>query len=274
MKSSADYVIIKQFYEGDDIGFANYLYKHYYYIVDKFYDKNNGVISRENLEKVLIGAISNYIYKEYYNCNPSSFIHTHFINYEKKYLNNVSKEKSNLLITKAFGKDIKAREEIFNSFIGKMDSKSVEIYNNTNFQSNYLYSIDDIKQMIYLEMWIFINDYFDGENKDKHLSRYFNKHLNQVCNKINNCINNNSEDIKTLDNVNYKDSYFINSIENKDILDNISAMLTDKEKIMLGYLRQGYTNKFAAFQMGLTSQSITGMNNKIRKFVKKKNIKW
>ena len=274
MKSSADYVVIKQFYEGDDIGFANYLYKHYYYIVDKFYDKNNGVISRENLEKVLIGAISNYIYKEYYNSNPSRFIHNCFINYEKKYLNNNSKEKWNLLEKKAINSDIKAREEIFNSFISIMDRKSVEIYNNTNFQSNYLYSIDDIKQMIYLEMWVFINEYFDGENKDKHLSRYFNKHLNEVCNKIHNCINNNSEDIKTLDNVNYKDTYFIKSIENKDILDNISSKLTDKEKIMLGYLRQGYTYEYATTQVGLKKQSISGLNNKIRKLVHKNGIKW
>ena len=273
MKSSADYVVIKQFYEGDDVGFANCLYKHYYYIVDNFYNKNNGVISKKNFEKVLIDAISNYIYKGYYNCNPSSFIHTRFINYEKKYLKNVSKEKSNLLIIKAFNNDTKAREEIFNSFISIMDSKATQVYN-SNSKSECLYSIDDIKQMIYLEMCIFINDYFDGENKDKHLSRYFNKHLNQVCNSINNSINNNSNAISSLDIVSYNDSYFVNSIENKDILDIISNMLVDKEKIMLGYLRQGYTYEKAAAQAGLKKQSVSVMNNKIKKLARKNGIKW
>lgn len=275
MKSSTDYIILKQFYEGDDLEFAKYLYKHYYYIVDKFYDKNNSVISKEDFEKVLIESISKYIYKEYYNCNPSKYIHNCFINYEKKYLNSISKEKINLLVTKAYNKDIKAISELFNSFISIMDSKSVEVYNNTNSTSDYLYSIDDIKQMIYLEMWIIINNFFDRNNKDKYLSSYFNTHLNQLCNIISNCININSNDtISTLNNVYYKDSYIVNSIENNDILDNISSMLTDKEKFIFGYLRQGYTYEYAANQVGLDRRSVNQMMNKIKKLVKEKDIKW
>ena len=273
MKSSADYVVIKQFYEGDDAGFANYLYKHYYYIVDNFYNKNNGVISKKNFEKVLIDAISNYIYKEYYNSNPSRFIHNCFINYEKKYLNNDSKQKWKLLVEKAFNNDAKAREEIFNSYIIIMDSKAIQVYNN-NSKSECLYSIDDIKQMIYLEMWIFINRFFDGANKDKYLSRYFNTKINHICNSINNSISNNSNDISPLDNVRYNDSYFVNSIENNDTLDIISSMLADKEKVMLGYLRQGYTYEKAAAQVGLKKQSVSLMNNKIKKLARENNIKW
>lgn len=273
MKSSADYVVIKQFYEGDDIGFANYLYKHYHYIVDNFYNKNNGVISKKSFEKVLVDAISNYIYKDYYNSNPSRFIHNCFINYVKKYLNNDSKQKWNLLVEKAFNNDTKAREEIFNSYISIMDRKATHVYNNYS-KSNCLYSIDDIKQIVYLEMWIFINSFFDGDNKDKYLSRYFNTKINHICNSINNSINNNSNDISPLDNVSYKDSYFVNSIENNDTLDIISAMLTDKEKIMLGYLRQGYTYEYTAAQVGLKKQSVSLMNNKIKKLVHEKGIKW
>ena len=270
MKSSADYVVLKGLYDGDDIGFASYLYKHYYYIVDKFYDKNNGVITKDNLEKVLIKSISEYIYKDYFNCNPSSYIYNCFINYEKKYLNKLKNDRYNLLIDASFNNDINARHEIFYSFMSIMDKKALEIYSKFNNSVD----VDDIKQMIYLEMWEFINRFFDLDNKNKYLSRSFNRCLNQASDRIINTISKKYDDITNIDNVYYNDSYFVECIENKNILDVISNRLSDKEKIMFNYLRKGYTYEDAANEALLKRQSVGEMNNKIRKLVNVKGIKW
>lgn len=266
MKNTINYAMIKDLYGGDLTKIASYLYKHYYYIVDKFYNKNNGAITKDKLERVLIKSISEYVCKDYFNCNPSSYIHTSFINYEKKYKCSLKQDNWELIINKAFNKDIKAREEVLKSFMSIMDYKSIQL-------NNSQYEIDDIKQMIYLEMWIFINKYFDSDNKDNNLSLKFHNYLNRVCDKINNS-NINSFCDANINNIYYSDSYFIERVENNCILDDISKMLSDKEKAVLNNLRKGYTYEDTAKKVGLTKQSVGNMNNKIRTLVKKKDIKW
>ena len=281
MGKIVNYAMIKDFCEGDEVKIASYLYKHYYYIIDKYLARNKGIISKEELEDSLIKVISEYVCKENYNCNPSKYIHSFFDNFEKKRQNHYKREKSNLLLEKAYT-DESARKELFLSVIDTVDKKGFEIYNdylnylkkNNNFSRNQvLITIDDIKQMMYLEVWNFFNQFFSNDNRDKYFRMYFSSALCGICNKVNNYMYNLISDnsIISIDNVYYNNS-FVNRIETGEILDIISEELPDKFKLILGYLRQGYTYEYAGSQVGLTRSRANHINKKIKKIVYEKKI--
>lgn len=249
-----------------------YLYNNYYYIVDKIYERNDKKIDRESIEYKLKEIITTYVCTADNRINPSKYIHDIMKRFENTYKHKEIKKKEYELISKAYTGDINARKQIFNNNILKIDKKAEEIYikhNNTQIE------LDDIKQMMYLDIWIFVNRFYDKENKGCYFSVALMNQLNYLCVKVDNYINNNYNlDFIDIESVKYSDSNFINSLENKETLDYISSFLPDKYKFVLGYLRQGYTYEYAGSMVGLDRQSVNNIKNKIKKISKKNGICW
>ena len=155
-----------------------YLYNNYYYIVDKIYERNDKKIDRESIEYKLKEIITTYVCTADNRINPSKYIHDIMKRFENTYKHKEIKKKEYELISKAYTGDINARKQIFNNNILKIDKKAEEIYikhNNTQIE------LDDIKQMMYLDIWIFVNRFYDKENKGCYFSVALMNQLNYLC---------------------------------------------------------------------------------------------
>lgn len=184
----------------------------------------------------------------------------------------IDKDDISGLIKRAYTGDINARQTILLIYISKIDEKAIELYNSSAYSS--LYTLDDIKQSMYLDMWRFINRFFNKKNKDISFLNRFDGYLNKICRNINNKINNsNDNDFAEINNVSYSNSYFVESIESSDMLDIISTFLTDRVGTALKYFRQGYINKEVAELMQVSNTRVGEMKNKIKQIVKENNLR-
>lgn len=268
------YKIIKEKYKDTD-ELVEYLYNHYYYIVDKIYERNNKKIDRNFIDYKLKEILTQYVCDVDNKVSPSKYIHDIMKRFENSYKHLELRKKEFELIIRAYAGDINARQQIFKNNIDKINKKAEEIYMKYNNKVQTELELDDIKQMMYLDIWIFENRFYDKENKGDYFSVALMNQLNYLCTKLDKYINKkNNISFIDIEKVKYSDSYFINSLENKETLDSISTFLSDKYKFVLGYLRQGYTYEYAASMVGLDRQSVNNIKKKIKKISKENDIKW
>ena len=125
-------------------------------------------------------------------------------------------------------------------------------------------------------MWRFIIKFYDKENTGIYFSTEFMKHLNNLSERIRNYLNKELvlQENVNIENVQYSDSYFIERIENKQVLDIIEKELDDKYRTVFKALRQGDTYEQAGSQIGVTKARVNTMTNRVKRIVKKRNIVW
>ena len=129
---------------------------------------------------------------------------------------------------------------------------------------------------MYLDMWKFTIKFYDKENTGIYFSTEFMKHLNNLSNRIRNYLNKELvlQENVNIENVQYSDSYFIERIENKQVLDTIEKELNDKYRAVFKALRHGDTYEQAGSQIGVTKARVNTMTNRVKRIVKKRNIVW
>ena len=267
-----NYFKLREMYNDEDL--INFLHNHYYYIVDKVYYRNNGTIEKELIELKLKELIKKYINDVNKSINPSKFFHDRIVCFENVLKNDELKDKQLQLIKKAYLNDINARQQIFMKKIDKIDKKAEELY--STMGNVALITLEDIKQIMYLDMWKFTIKFYDKENTGIYFSTEFMKHLNNLSNRISNYLNKElliQENIN-IENVKYSDSYFVDSIENKQVLDIIAQELDDKYRTVFESLRRGDTYEYAGSQIGVTRSRVNTMNNRVKRIVKEKKIEW
>ncbi len=188
-----NYENIKRHYNlyGDEI--KHLLYIHYYPIIDKIYDKNNGEIDKKLLENCLKDTIASYIIEGNKSRNPSKYIHEKMYKYEREYISNKLKEYRTELINKAYSGDTNVRYELFISCTDRIDDVAIIIYNSIiNKFPNTSYTLDDIKQVLYKDIWNLVNRFYDRENKGYNLKMAVSVRLRDLSIRINKCVENNS----------------------------------------------------------------------------------
>lgn len=188
-----NYENIKRHYDlyGDEIKYL--LYIHYYPIVEKIYDRNNGKLDKILLENYLKEIINSYVIDGNKSTNPSKYIHEKMYKYEKSYYLNKLKKCQHELINTAYRGDTKARYELFLSCTGKIDDTAQILYNNIiSNMTNINYSLDDIKKVLYQDIWNLINRFYDRENKGLYLSTAVSGRLRDLSIRINKYIDNNN----------------------------------------------------------------------------------
>lgn len=172
-----DYNKYKKMYNKDEI--KDYFYNHYYYIVDKFYIKNKGLISKEDIEFCLRQGIMDFINNE--NDNPSRYIHNRIKSLEYSYNSKKSKKEKYELLKKAFLGDMEARKKLFFKHADKIDKRIIDIYET---YTDYDLALDSLGISLYQDMWNFINRYFDSDNKGCYFSTRFTNQLNSSTSKV------------------------------------------------------------------------------------------
>lgn len=252
------------------------MYNHYYYIVDKVYLRNNNSIAKEIITEKFKRAITKYVLSTNHSLQPAAYIHNYMYSLENHFKYIEKKSIKARLENDAYNGDIEARKKIFINYISKIDEKAEEIYENYKKLGKYdsLITLDDIKQIMYLKIWQLLNDYYDKNATNKYFSIHLNSRLAQVVASINNYINNIDYGcIIGINNVSYSNSYFVDGVEANDTLDIISTYLTDRVKVALTYLRQGYTDKEIAELMEVSGTRVGQMRNRIKEIVKDNNIR-
>ena len=252
------------------------MYNHYYYIVDSIYERNNYSVDKEIIAEKLKSVITKYISSTDHSLQPARYIYDYMYALENHFKYIKKKDAKEELKNNAYNGDNSARKKIFMNYINKIDEKAEEIYDNYKKIGKYdsLITVNDIKQIMYLKMWQFLNNYYDKNVPDKYFSTHLNARLAQVVASINNYINNiDNERITGINNVSYSDSYFVDSIESNETLDIISTYLTDRVNIAFKYFRQGYTDIEVAEIMNLSRARINRMKNKIKEMVKDTSIR-
>lgn len=181
-----NYENIKRHYDlyGDEIKYL--LYIHYYPIIDKIYDRNNGELDKKLLENYLKEIIDSYLIDGYKSTNPSKYIHDKMYKYEKSYYLKKLKKYQHELINMAYRGDVNARYELFLSCADKIDDTAQILYNSIiNNMTNINYSLDDIKKILYQDIWNFINRFYEKENKGFNLKTAVSGRLRVLSIRIN-----------------------------------------------------------------------------------------
>ena len=266
MKKRMNYSKIRQNYNDNIEEIIDYLYEYYHYIVDKLYEVNSEDIKKEDFENHLKDILIKYVERESTDNNISRYIH----NKMRLFIFKNKRNKKNELLKRAFENDYSARSEIFTNYIYRMDEKAIELYNEY-LNNQTIISIDDIKQMIYLDMWNFINKYFDSKSENDSFGMWFDLSLSRTNIKVTNYLKNQNQN-NSLDNLYYNDTYFIERVESKEMYRIIEKELPAKFKIVLNLLKDGYTYKEASQVIGVTGSRVGQINDKIKKIVKKKNL--
>ena len=188
------YIInIKRLYNENGNEILEILYYHYYFVVDKVYDRNNGEIDKKLLEKCLKEIIDSYIIDGYKYTNPSQYIHEKMYKYEKSYCLNKAKKYRTELINNAYNGDVAARYELFLSCISKIDDVAIIMYNSIiNKFPNINYTLDDTRKVLYNDIWMLINRFYDKENNGYNLKTAISVRLRDLSIRINKYIENNN----------------------------------------------------------------------------------
>lgn len=186
-----NYENIKSLYNEHENEVLEILYYHYYFIVDKIYNRNTGEIDRKLLENCLRESINSYIIDGYKSTNPSNFIHAKMYKYEKKCI--LNKEHQYELINKAYSGDINARYELFLSCISRIDEVAQVIYTRIiNNMININYTLDDTKQVLYKDIWMLVNRFYNRENKGYNLKMSISVRLRDLSIRINKYVETNN----------------------------------------------------------------------------------
>ena len=175
-----DYNKYKDMYDIDEI--KEYFYKHYYYIVDKVYLKNNRLIKKEDIELCLKQGIIDFFSTNNDNINPSKCIHGRIASLEKSFKSKKKKKEYYELLKMAYLGDINARKKLFFSHTEKIDKRIINIYE--TYLEYDLVSLENLGIFLYQDMWDFVNRYFDSDNKGYYFSTRFSNQLNSTTSKL------------------------------------------------------------------------------------------
>ena len=99
------------------------------------------------------------------------------------------KEEQNKLINSAYSGDMNARKKIFLLNAYRIDNKALEIYNKYTNDEGFILNFNDIKSIMYCDMFRFTNRFYDRENKGFYYSTYFDTHLRDLTIRIEKHIN-------------------------------------------------------------------------------------
>lgn len=184
-----NYNTIKSNYDkyGEEI--LNIMYYHYYYIVLNVYQNNNQEIEKRLIEEKLKEILSSYIEEGEKYYNPSKYIHEKMYKFVNDYKFLKLKEEQNKLINSAYSGDMNARKKIFLLNAYRIDNKALEIYNKYTNDEGFILNFNDIKSIMYCDMFRFTNRFYDRENKGFYYSTYFDTHLRDLTIRIEKHIN-------------------------------------------------------------------------------------
>ena len=154
-----NYNTIKGNYDkyGEEI--LNIMYYRYYYIVLNVFENNQG-IEKRLIEEKLKEILSSYIEEGEKYYNPSKYIHEKMYKFVNDYKFLKLKEEQNKLISSAYSGDINARKKIFLLNAYRIDNKALEIYNKYANDDSFLLDFNDIKSIMYCDMFRFTNILF------------------------------------------------------------------------------------------------------------------
>lgn len=168
-----EYYGFKDLYSKEEI--EDKFYHHYYYIVEKEYAHNNSIPKKE-IESCLCQGINDFIRNSDKGSNPSKYIHSRISSLKKSYKSKKEKKEYFEILKKAFLGDYDARKYLFLIHIDKIDKRIINIYE--SYLDYNIINLDDIAYSLYQDMWIFVNRYFDCDNKGYYFSTRF---TNQLC---------------------------------------------------------------------------------------------
>ena len=183
-----NYNTIKGNYDkyGEEI--LNIMYYRYYYIVLNVFENNQG-IEKRLIEEKLKEILSSYIEEGEKYYNPSKYIHEKMYKFVNDYKFLKLKEEQNKLISSAYSGDINARKKIFLLNAYRIDNKALEIYNKYANDDSFLLDFNDIKSIMYCDMFRFTNKFYDRANKEFYFSTSFLTHLRDLTIRIEKHIN-------------------------------------------------------------------------------------
>ncbi len=180
MGRTINYNKLKELYNYDEL--INFLYNHYYYVIDKVYIRNDGIIPISTIEECYKNGITEFVSRNDTNANPSKYIHSKLISLEKSCKSKNSKKEYYELLKRAYLGDVGARKKLFFSQTDKIDKKIIDIYE-TYLDYNSI-SLECISFFLYQDMWSFVNRYFNSDNKGYYFSTRFDNQLNATISKL------------------------------------------------------------------------------------------
>ena len=187
-----NYNNIRDYYEKNGSEILDILYYHYYYIILKIYNNNNKTIAIKLIEDELRNILINYLHNGEKSHNPSKFIHEQMNKFVSNYKFLELKRKDYDLTIEAYNGNKKARGKFFYKESHRIDDKVNEIYDfYTAKDKNFDLIYDDLKCIMYCDMWDFTNRFYDRENKGYYFSTGFITHLRDLSNRVNKYIKNN-----------------------------------------------------------------------------------
>ena len=155
---------------------------YYYYIVDKVYLRNSGLIKKADIEFSLKQGINDFISTNSDNVNPSKCIHNRIVSLEKSFVSKRNKKEYYELLKMAYLGDINARKKLFFSHTDKIDKRIINIYE--TYLEYDLISLENLGIFLYQDMWNFVNRYFNSENNGFYFSTRFSNQLNSSTSKL------------------------------------------------------------------------------------------
>ncbi len=180
MGRTINYNKLKELYTEDEL--INFLYNHYYYVIDKIYIRNNEIIPINVIEECYKNGIAEFVSRNNTNENPSKYIHSKLVSLERSCKSKNSKKEYYELLKRAYLDDIDARKTMFFSQCDKIDNKIIDTYE-AYLDSDYI-TLDYISFFLYQDMWNFVNRYFDSDNKGYYFSTRFDNQLNATISKL------------------------------------------------------------------------------------------
>lgn len=180
MGRTINYNKLKELYNYDEL--INFLYNHYYYVIDKVYIRNDGIIPISTIEECYKNGITEFVSRNDTNANPSKYIHSKLISLEKSCKSKNSKKEYYELLKRAYLGDINARKKLFFSHTDKIDKRIINIYE--TYLEYDLISLENLGIFLYQDMWNFVNRYFNSENNGFYFSTRFSNQLNSSTSKL------------------------------------------------------------------------------------------
>ena len=125
MGRTINYNKLKELYTEDEL--INFLYNHYYYVIDKIYIRNNEIIPINVIEECYKNGIAEFVSRNNTNENPSKYIHSKLVSLERSCKSKNSKKEYYELLKRAYLDDIDARKTMFFSQCDKIDNKIIKV---------------------------------------------------------------------------------------------------------------------------------------------------
>lgn len=286
------YLFIDRLQEGK-LEYAEDLYNKYYYIALKYYGKyedENREKAKKLASEILKEAILEFVkVRKNDDYNISRYIHGKFQHFDGK-ICQISKRKQ--LENQAYNKDVDARvkimiknqkiineciEEIYQFYIEYskfiMGCKDNFSYLDDDFEfCDNLVSKDDLIQETYLHAWKLINNYYDKDDNQIYFSIYFNNNMKNFCVRRMRTIKKvfNFELMPDIQIDYYDEGYYLQDLEEKDIINKIEKELTGNLKEVFKLVFKGYSYKESADILNITRSRAQQINDKVLEIVNRK----